>query len=143
MKQPLIEFKDFSFRYKTQKKQTLKDINLTIYEGEKVLLLGPSGCGKSTLSNCINGLIPFSFPGEIKGSCKVAGKETSSASIFRLSNMVGTVLQDSDAQFVGLSVGEDIAFALENENMPRSEMLPMVENAARIVGMQDFLMHVP
>ena len=143
MKQPLIEFKDFSFRYKTQKKQTLKDINLTIYEGEKVLLLGPSGCGKSTLSNCINGLIPFSFPGEIKGSCKVAGKETSSASIFRLSNTVGTVLQDSDAQFVGLSVGEDIAFALENENMPRAEMLPLVENAARIVDMQDFLIHVP
>ena len=143
MKQPLIEFKDFSFRYKTQKKQTLKDINLTIYEGEKVLLLGPSGCGKSTLSNCINGLIPFSFPGEIQGSCKVAGKETSSASIFRLSNTVGTVLQDSDAQFVGLSVGEDIAFALENENMPRQEMLPLVENAARIVDMQDFLIHVP
>lgn len=143
MKKALIEFRDFSFRYKTQNEYTLKDINLTIYEGEKVLLLGPSGCGKSTLSNCINGLIPFSFPGEIKGSCKVAGKETSSASIFRLSNMVGTVLQDSDAQFVGLSVGEDIAFALENENMPRSEMLPMVENAARIVGMQDFLMHVP
>ena len=67
MKKALIEFRDFSFRYKTQNEYTLKDINLTIYEGEKVLLLGPSGCGKSTLSNCINGLVPFSFPGEIKG----------------------------------------------------------------------------
>ncbi len=143
MKQPLIEFRDFSFRYKTQKEATLKDINLTIYEGEKVLLLGPSGCGKSTLSNCINGLIPFSYPGEIKGSCKIAGMETSSASIFRLSSAVGTVLQDSDAQFVGLSVGEDIAYALENENMPRAQMLPMVDRAASIVGMQDFLQHVP
>ena len=143
MKKALIEFKDFSFRYKTQNEFTLKDINLTIYEGEKVLLLGPSGCGKSTLSNCINGLIPFSFPGEIKGSCKVAGMETSSASLFRLSGSVGTVLQDSDAQFVGLSVGEDIAYALENDNMPRFEMLPMVQNAANIVGMGDFLEHVP
>lgn len=143
MNTPLIEFRDFSFRYKTQKEFTLKDINLTIHEGEKVLLLGPSGCGKSTLSNCINGLIPFSYPGEIKGSCKVAGKETSSASIFRLSNVVGTVLQDSDAQFVGLSVGEDIAYALENENMPRAQMLPLVQEAANIVEMGDFLQHVP
>ncbi len=143
MKTPVIEFRDFSFRYKTQNEFTLKDINLTIYEGEKVLLLGPSGCGKSTLSNCINGLIPFSFPGEIKGSCKVAGMETSSASLFRLSSKVGTVLQDSDAQFVGLSVGEDIAYALENDNMPRPQMLPLVQNAANIVGMGDFLDHVP
>lgn len=143
MNKPLIEFRDFSFRYKTQKEFTLKDINLTIHEGEKVLLLGPSGCGKSTLSNCINGLIPFSYPGEIKGSCKIAGQETSSASIFRLSNTVGTVLQDSDAQFVGLSVGEDIAYELENDAMPRQQMLPMVDQAANIVGMQDFLSHVP
>jgi len=143
MKKPLIEFRDFSFRYKTQNEYTLKDINLTIYEGEKVLLLGPSGCGKSTLSNCINGLVPFSFPGEIKGSCKVAGMETSSASLFRLSGSVGTVLQDSDAQFVGLSVGEDIAYALENDNMSRPQMLPLVQRAANIVGMGDFLEHVP
>lgn len=143
MKKPLIEFRDFSFRYKTQSEETLKDINLTIHEGEKVLLLGPSGCGKSTLSNCINGLIPFSFNGEIKGSCKVAGMETSSASLFRLSSAVGTVLQDSDAQFVGLSVGEDIAYALENDNMPRPQMLPLVERTANIVGMGDFLDHVP
>jgi len=143
MKKPLIEFRDFSFRYKTQSEETLKDINLTIHEGEKVLLLGPSGCGKSTLSNCINGLIPFSFNGEIRGSCKVAGMETSSASLFRLSSAVGTVLQDSDAQFVGLSVGEDIAYALENDNMPRPQMLPLVERTANIVGMGDFLNHVP
>ncbi len=143
MKKPIIEFKDFTFRYKTQANPTLHDINLTIYEGEKVLILGPSGSGKSTLSNCVNGLIPFSEKGEIKGSLKVDGMETQTASLFKLSKIVGTVLQDSDAQFVGLSVGEDIAFALENENMPRSEMLPKVEDAARIVGMEDFLEHLP
>ena len=143
MKKPVIEFKDFSFKYKSQTENTLKNINLTIYEGEKVLLLGPSGCGKSTLSHCINGLIPFSFDGEIKGSCKIASLETVQSSIFKLSSKVGTVLQDSDAQFVGLSVGEDIAYALENNNMPREEMLPRVYESAKIVDMHDFLEHVP
>lgn len=142
-KSPIVEFKDFTFKYKSQLEPTLKNINLTIYEGEKVLILGPSGCGKSTLANCINGLIPFSYPGEIHGSCKIAGNETSHSSIFSLSSVVGTVLQDSDAQFVGLSVGGDIAYALENDNMPREEMLPRVLNSATLVGMQKFLEHVP
>ena len=142
-KNPVIEFKDFSFRYKSQTEPTLKNINLTIYEGEKVLLLGPSGCGKSTMANCINGLIPFSYSGEIKGTCKIAGVETSTSSIFKLSSSVGTVLQDSDAQFVGLSVGEDIAYALENNCIPRSEMLDKVAHSANLVHMSDFLNHVP
>lgn len=143
MKKPIVEFKDFGFQYKSQTSPTLYDINLTIYEGEKVLLLGPSGCGKSTLANCMNGLNPFSYEGTITGSCKIAGMETQTASIFALSKAVGTVLQDSDAQFVGLSVGEDIAFSLENESMPRKEMLPKVLKASEIVGMEDFLLHVP
>jgi energy-coupling factor transport system ATP-binding protein len=143
MRKPIVEFKDFGFQYKKQTEPTLYDINLTIYEGEKVLLLGPSGSGKSTLANCINGLNPFSYEGNITGSCKIAGIETKSASIFALSKIVGTVLQDSDAQFVGLSVGEDIAFSLENESIPRREMLPKVKKASELVGMQDFLMHVP
>lgn len=143
MKKPVIEFQDFSFRYKSQTVETLRNINLTICAGEKVLILGPSGSGKSTLANCINGLIPFSYEGEITGSCKIAGMETKDASIFQLSQHVGTVQQDTDAQFVGLSVGEDIAFALENEAMPRSEMIPKVEAAAKVVGMEDFLGEPP
>lgn len=143
MKKPIIEFKNFGFHYQSQAKETLHNINLTIYEGEKVLLLGPSGSGKSTLVNCINGLNPFSYKGTITGSCKVAGIETKNASIFALSKVVGTVLQDTDAQFVGLTVGEDIAFALENDNIPRREMIPKVEKASKIVGMENFLLHVP
>jgi len=143
MSTPIVEFKNFGFKYKSQSAATLHDINLTIFKGEKILILGPSGSGKSTLANCINGLNPFSYDGVITGSCKVAGMETKDASIFALSKVVGTVLQDSDAQFVGLSVGEDIAFALENQSMPRNEMLPKVEWAAGVVGMRDFLMHVP
>ena len=142
-KKPVIVFQDFNFHYKIQNKPTLHDINLTIYEGEKVLILGASGSGKSTLANCINGLIPFSFSGEITGSLKVNDLETRDLSIFKLSTMVGTVLQDSDAQFVGLSVGEDIAFAMENENTPRAEMLPRVLRYATEVGMEDFLPSLP
>ena len=143
MREPVIEFTDFSFRYKSQKEFTLHDINLTIYRGEKVLILGPSGSGKSTLGNCINGLIPFSYGGEIKGSCKISGIETSDANIFTISNHVGTVLQDSDAQFVGLSVGEDISFSLENDAVPRPEMLEKVDAVAKIVGMDAFLGALP
>ena len=139
----IIEFHDFGFRYQSQTEQTLHDVNLTIYQGEKVLILGPSGSGKSTLANCINGLIPFSYEGEISGSCKVAGIETKESSIFQLSKHVGTVQQDSDAQFVGLSVGEDIAFSLENDEVPRKDMLPMVLEAAKTVGMEDYLMEPP
>lgn len=139
MKKPVIEFKDFSFRYKSQNEFTLHEINLTIFSGEKVLILGPSGSGKSTLGNCVNGLIPFSYDGEIRGSCKVSGIEVREANIFTISNHVGTVLQDSDAQFVGLSVGEDIAFSLENDAVPRPEMLEKVDAAAKIVDMDGFL----
>ncbi len=143
MKKAIVEFKDFSFKYKTQTETTLKNINLTLYHGEKILILGPSGSGKSTLANCINGLIPFSYDGEITGSLKVAGIETKDASIFELSKHVGTVQQDTDAQFVGLSVGEDIAFSLENRSTPREVMLEKVDDAARTVGMENFLIEPP
>lgn len=143
MKEPIISFRNFSFRYKEQKNPTLHDIDLDIYPGEKILILGASGSGKSTLCNCINGLIPFSYEGEITGSCTVNGTDTSSASIFKLSDSVGTVLQDTDAQFVGLSVGEDIAFSMENDMIPRAEMLPRIEKNASMVGMQNFIDHVP
>jgi len=142
-RKPVIQFRDFGFHYKIQKNPTLFDINLTIYEGEKVLILGASGSGKSTLANCVNGVIPFFHEGTITGSLKVNGVETRDLSIFKLSHSVGTVLQDADAQFVGLSVGEDIAFAMENDNMPRREMLPKVAARSKTVGMEDFLAAVP
>lgn len=139
MKKPVIEFVDFSFQYRAQAKPTLNNINLTIYEGEKVLIVGPSGSGKSTLSNCINGLVPFLYEGEIQGSLKVNGKETKNMSIFELSNTVGTVLQDPDSQFIGLTVGEDIAFKLENDCVAQEEMRERVKIAAKIVGIDTHL----
>ena len=142
-RKPVIEFENFGFQYKVQSKPTLENINLKIYEGEKILILGPSGCGKSTLMSCINGIVPFSNEGTITGSCRVNGRETKELSIFELSKEVGTVLQDSDAQFVGLSVGEDIAFSMENEMVPRPEMLEKTQELAGIVQMQDFLNALP
>jgi energy-coupling factor transport system ATP-binding protein len=142
-RKPVIEFQDFSFQYFSQAEPTLHEINLTIYEGEKVLIVGPSGSGKSTLGSCINGLIPFSYPGTIQGSLRVSGKETQKESIFALSQHVGTVLQDPDGQFIGLSVGEDIAFALENECMKQDEMKQIVRQTASLVEMDHLLSASP
>ena len=142
-KSPIISFKNFSFQYRAQKKPTLKEINLDIYPGERVLIAGPSGCGKSTLAGCINGLNPFSNPGECSGELIVDGVDAPKSSIFQLSAHVGTVLQDPDGQFIGLTVGEDIAFALENSCMPQNEMHEITRHAAELVGIQDHLDYAP
>ena len=142
-KSPIISFKNFSFQYRAQKKPTLKEINLDIYPGERVLIAGPSGCGKSTLAGCINGLNPFSNPGECSGELIVDGVDAPKSSIFQLSAHVGTVLQDPDGQFIGLTVGEDIAFALENSCMPQDEMHEITRHAAELVGIQDHLDYAP
>ena len=142
-KSPIISFKNFSFQYRAQKKPTLKEINLDIYPGERVLIAGPSGCGKSTLAGCINGLNPFSNPGECSGELIVDGVDAPKSSIFQLSAHVGTVLQDPDGQFIGLTVGEDIAFALENSCMPQDEMHEITRHAAELVGIQDHVDFAP
>lgn len=143
MKQPVIEFKNFSYQYRIQAEPTLKNINLTIYEGEKVLIVGPSGCGKSTLTNTLNGLIPFNAEGTMSGSVKIKGKETSSLSIFEISQMVGTVLQDPDGQFIGLTVAEDIAFSLENTCVPQDEMKRRVLETSKLTQIDKHLDMAP
>lgn len=140
---PIIEFKDFTFKYYSQAEPTLHNINLKIYSGEKILIVGPSGSGKSTLGHCLNGLIPFSYKGEIEGSLKINGLESQGLDIFTLSKMVGTVLQDSDGQFVGLTVAEDIAFALENDRVPTKDMHDRVGEVSKMVDMGSFLNSSP
>lgn len=142
-KKPIIQFNSFQFHYFSQAEPTLHDINLTIYEGEKVLIVGPSGSGKSTLGNCLNGLIPFAYKGEIEGSLKINGRETREMNIFELSKMVGTVLQDADGQFIGLTVGEDIAFALENDCVDQGKMKEAVQKVADMVDMGKLLKSSP
>ena len=143
MSSPIIQFENFSFQYKSQAEPTLYNINLSIYPGEKVLIAGPSGCGKSTLASCINGLIPFAYPGEQSGSLKISGEEAKDTSIFQLSKTVGTVLQDPDGQFIGLTVAEDIAFVLENACTPQKEMIPRVKAVSEKVGIERHLDHAP
>lgn len=139
----MIEFKDFSFQYKSQKKPTLHHINLKIEEGEKVLIVGPSGSGKSTIGSCINGLIPFAYPGKKEGKLYINGVDSEKLDIFSSSKLVGTVMQDADSQFVGLNVGEDIAFALENSDVETNKMHAIVSNVANLVGMGEYLEHSP
>jgi len=143
MSDPIIEFRNYGFKYTSQAEPTLYDINLSVRRGEKILICGPSGCGKSTLAHCINGLIPASYSGEVSGNLTIGGVSFRDLDIFKLSKIVGTVLQDSDAQFIGLTVGEDIAFALENDRTPLDEMKRRVTNVAAQVGIGSFLHHAP
>lgn len=140
---PIIEFKDYSFKYNSQVEPTLRDINLSIYPGEKILIIGPSGSGKSTLANCINGLVPFSYVGESTGELYIGGKEPKDLGIFGLSKMVGTVLQDTDGQFIGLTVAEDVAFVLENDCLEEERMHKRVEEIAKLVDIDKLLHHAP
>lgn len=142
-KEIVISFEDFGFQYTAQAEPTLHNINLSIRKGEKVMIAGPSGCGKSTIAHCINGLIPNSYPGKTTGKLSVCGKNALELDLFGLSKMVGTVLQDSDGQFIGLTVAEDIAFALENDCIPTEEMHREVEKVAELVDIRHVLKHAP
>ncbi|MEF2968225.1 DUF3744 domain-containing protein [Paenibacillus sp. M1] len=133
--QPAISFRNFSFRYKSQAQATLNNIYLDIAPGEKIWIAGPSGSGKSTLAHCINGLIPFSYGGEVSGSLYIGGREMSGQEIFERSRRIGTILQNPDAQFVGQTVGEDVAFQMENEQVPQPEMKVRVYESLDLVGM--------
>lgn len=143
MNETLIKFENFGFQYNAKSTPTLYDINLEIHRGEKILIAGQSGCGKSTLVHCMNGLIPFSYKGEMSGSLTIKGEETRSLDLFKISKSVGTVLQDSDAQFVGMTVAEDIAFALENDCIKEDAMKQRVASVAKLVNVDGLLKNAP
>lgn len=138
-----IEFSDFSFRYESLDKPTLKHINLRIEKGEKIVIIGPSGSGKSTLGQCLNGLIPHAIKGEVSGQLTINGQASSQLDLHQYTEQVGTVLQDTDSQFVGLSVGEDIAFALENQLTSNIDMYPVVKSTAKMVELEEMLERSP
>ena len=143
MKEAMIELKDFSFQYKAQSEPTLKNLNLTIYKGEKVLIVGPSGSGKSTIGQCLNGIIPNIYKGTSSGQFLIQGKEAFDLSIYEKSHLVSTVLQDTDGQFIGLSVAEDLAFALENDMVDLGTMKERVRSWAERLDLMKLLDHRP
>lgn len=143
MKEAMIELKDFSFQYKAQSEPTLKNLNLTIYKGEKVLIVGPSGSGKSTIGQCLNGIIPNIYKGTSSGQFLIQGKEAFDLSIYEKSHLVSTVLQDTDGQFIGLSVAEDLAFALENDMVDLGTMKERVQSWAERLDLMKLLDHRP
>lgn len=143
MKEAMIELKDFSFQYKAQSEPTLKNLNLTIYKGEKVLIVGPSGSGKSTIGQCLNGIIPNIYKGTSSGQFLIQGKEAFDLSIYEKSHLVSTVLQDTDGQFIGLSVAEDLAFALENDMVDLGTMKERVQSWAERIDLMKLLDHRP
>ncbi|HIF6043998.1 TPA: DUF3744 domain-containing protein, partial [Vibrio parahaemolyticus] len=138
-----IEFSNFSFRYESLDKPTLKNINLRIEKGEKIVIIGPSGSGKSTLGQCLNGLIPHAIKGETSGTLTINGQDTAPFDMHQYTEQVGTVLQDTDSQFVGLSIGEDIAFALENQLTSNIDMYPLVKATAKMVDLEQMLDRSP
>ena len=140
---PFIQFKDFTFKYDIQAEPTLKSLNLTIEKGQKVLIIGPSGSGKSTIGHCLNGIIPNIYHGEKSGQFTIDGKEAFGLSIYDKSHLDSTVLQDPDGQFIGLTVAEDLAFALENDCVSLKEMQEKVVHWAKRLDLTEFLDNRP
>lgn len=143
MQDTIISFEDYTYQYRSQAEPTIFDINLEIKKGERIIIVGPSGCGKSTLAHCLNGLNPFSYPGENTGRLMICGVEAGESSVFELSRYVGTVLQDTDGQFIGMTVLEDIAFSMENDCVPQDELIRRTKEEAERVFLTEKLEAAP
>ncbi len=135
--EPMIEIKDVSFSY-DGKHDVLKNINLTINKGEWITILGHNGSGKSTLSKLINGLLKAK-----EGSIYIDGRELNENNVRNIRKKIGIVFQNPDNQFVGVTVRDDIAFGLENLQIPRDEMIERISTYAKKVDMFDYLNKEP
>ncbi len=125
---PLV-VENLSFRYRDRQGAAIHDISFEAKAGEILLIAGASGCGKTTLIRCINGLVPRSYKGEMNGRMLLFGEETGNWKLSQISQKIGTVLQDPERQILGTKVLNEVAFGLENLNVPREEILLRVQEA--------------
>src|SRR5512147_3231030 len=133
---PLV-VENLSFRYRDRQGAAIHTISFDAKPGEVLLIAGASGCGKTTLIRCINGLIPRSYKGEISGRITVLGEETKDWHLSRISQRIGTVLQDPERQILGTKVLNEVAFGLENLGMPREEIRERAGEALRSLNILD------
>src|SRR5216683_4217026 len=117
----------------------IEDISFSLPKGELMLIAGPSGCGKSTLLKCLNGLIPHSYHGVLKGKIQLEGQATAGLSLLDLAQYIGTMLQDPDKQIVGSTVEQEVAFGMENLNTPRSEMRRRIHEVLKQLRLEQYL----
>lgn len=147
---PLLELNNVSFQYvihrggnnesKDKKRNesnlnfALNKVNLSIYAGEFVGIIGPSGAGKTTLASLFSGAIPHHYSGHLSGTVNIAGYDTNSIELTNIACLIGSVIQDIDAQMVAANVEDELLFGLENFSVPHDEILPRIENALETVG---------
>ena len=135
--EPAVFVDDLSFRYRDREELAIRNISFEISHGELVLLAGASGSGKTTLIRCINGLTPRSYKGDVHGTVQVMGKDTCDLKLAQISQMVGTVLQDPERQILGTRVINEVAFGLENLNLPREEIIERVDTALEYLNIPE------
>ena len=136
--QPLIEFKNVSFRYDEDAPWVLKNISFTIEENESIAVIGHNGSGKSTIAKLMNGLL---FPQE--GEIWINGQLLTEESIWDIRREVGMVFQNPDNQFVGATVQDDVAFGMENRGIPREDMIRQINTSLQAVNMEEYRLTEP
>jgi len=139
----IIQFNNFSFRYKGNNEYALEDINLQIEEDKFILLAGETGSGKTSLIRCMNGLIPQFYAGFYKGSAEVSGNSTISTSIADLSTIVGIVFQNPENQLVSMNVEHELVFGLENLGIPKDEIKKKIEEIIELTEIEHLLEKAP
>ncbi|WHH60329.1 ATP-binding cassette domain-containing protein [Petroclostridium sp. X23] len=130
----ILKISDLTFIYQNSKKASLQQINMDIHEGEFIGITGPTGAGKSTLALCMNGVIPHFYQGDFYGSVMVDQKDTVDNDCVALAGSIGSVFQDPEAQIVATVVEDEVAFGLENLNLPRYEMEERITTALEMTG---------
>ena len=134
----LIEFSNYSFRYKGAKTSALQDVSFKINRGEYVSIIGPTGAGKTTICRSVLGLIPSLYGGEASGEIWVMGKKVEEYNVAQISAAVGYVHQDAESQIMMTNIEKEIAFPLENLAVPRNEIKERIDRALELVHLEDY-----